>query len=137
MRVRFFAAVVALAAMVGCATTERFEALMSSWLGHSEAELVSKLGPPNNSYRLQDGGRVLSYSSGATVPIGGGTTYTPMITRTTGMIGSTPVYGTSTTMLPTQMPIYNVPLYCTVNFTINDAGRVTYWQATGNHCVAR
>jgi hypothetical protein len=40
---------------------EEIEKGMKSWVGKSETELVAKWGPPTNTYRLQDGGRELTY----------------------------------------------------------------------------
>lgn len=36
---------------------------MSSWVGASEKELISSWGPPNNSYTLSDGSKMISYET--------------------------------------------------------------------------
>ena len=35
--------------------------MMQSWVGESEERLVSKWGPPTNSYTLSSGGKIISY----------------------------------------------------------------------------
>ena len=46
-----------------CATTANYEKVLSSWVGNNADNLVSSWGPPESSYPLSDGGRVLQYSN--------------------------------------------------------------------------
>lgn len=126
----------------GCATTQKFSEIMNSYVGGSEANLVGRLGPPNSSYVLNDGSRVVQYTRSANMQLGGNVVNQPVTTTSTATaygnrIGTVNAYGTSTTYVPVQQPTYNVPLSCTVNFTIDAGGTVRSWNANGNHCVAR
>jgi hypothetical protein len=141
---RIFVAAAVAAAFAGCATNAKFQAKMNNWVGSPEATLVSRYGPPNSSYVLQDGGRVLQYTKGQNIAIGGGTVMQPVTTYGTGNITAntggrttTGTYNqTTTTYIPQQQPTYNVQQVCTVNFTISPQGTVVRWDAQGNHCVA-
>src|SRR5438270_13909341 len=55
-------------ALVSCGPSrqerrDEIEKSMKSWVGKSETELVAKLGPPSNTYKLTDGSRELTYRS--------------------------------------------------------------------------
>ena len=66
----------------------------------------------------------------------GYTEYRPVTSTTTGNIGMTPYYGTTTSYQPVQTPTYNIQLSCTINFTVvND--QVQQWRSFGNHCVGK
>lgn len=129
-----------LLALAGCATTGGFEKAMASYMGDTEASLVSRLGPPNSVYQSPDGTRVLTYARSSNMQLGGQTQYQPVTSTTNGTLSngyrSSTYSGTTTTYQAVQAPVYNVPLSCTVNFTIDSTGRVQRWSANGNHCVA-
>lgn len=101
-------------------------------------------GPPNRSYTLNDGSKVLQYSRSSQMVLPGAQTMQPVTTNTTGnvtmnqgMRQTTGIYNsTSTTYVPQQGPNTTVQLECTVNFTIDATGIVRSWSANGNHCVA-
>lgn len=42
---------------------ETLHDIMASWVDASEKDLISSWGPPNNSYTLSDGSKVISYES--------------------------------------------------------------------------
>ena len=131
-----------LVGLAGCATTEKVSQKMNSYVGASEGSLVGAFGPPNSSYAFADGSRVLQYSRTSNMQLGGGVVNQPVTsygsaTAYNNRGGSVTAYGTSTTYVPVQQPTYNVPLSCTVNFTIDSSGTVRSWSANGNHCVSK
>ena len=132
-------------ALGGCATQAGFEKLMGTYMGNTEAQLVGRLGPPQNSYRLDDGSRVLQYARSGQIVLPGPTTYAPVTTNTTGNVtlnnGMRQTTGTynqrSTTYVSQQAPDTTIALNCTVNFTVSAEGCVYAWRASGNNCRAR
>jgi hypothetical protein len=136
--------IVVVATLAGCATQEKFQAKMDRFVGQSEAVVVGTYGPPQNSYVMNDGSKVLQYTRGSTMVIPGSTTYQPVTTNTSGNVtlnqGLQTTRGTynqtSTTYVQQQAPGTPINLSCTVNFTIDKEGVVRQWRADGNHCVS-
>ena len=129
----------------GCATQAKFQAKMDNFIGQSERVVVGTYGPPQNSYVLSDGSKVIQYTRGGSVIIPGTTTYKPVTTNTYGNVTlhqglrtTTGAYNqTSTTYVQQQAPSTPINLSCTVNFTIDKDGIVQRWNAEGNHCVTK
>jgi len=136
------AAVAAL--LVGCATNAKFQTKMEGFVGQPEAVVVGTYGPPQSSYQLTDGSKVLQYTRRSQMVMPGATTTTPVTTTTNGNVTlnqglrqTTGTYSqTSTTNVEQQAAPTVVHLGCTVNFTIDKAGVVRAWSAQGNRCVA-
>jgi hypothetical protein len=133
-----------LIALAGCATHGKFVSKMNGFVGQPESVIVGTYGPPQSSYVMNDGAKVLQYTRGGTVMLPGATTSRPVTTNTTGnytlnqgLNQSTGSYSSqSTTYVQQQAPMTPLNLSCTVNFTVDKAGTVKSWQASGNHCVA-
>jgi hypothetical protein len=131
-------------ATAACATTAKFEAKMNSFIGQPEAAIVGMYGPPQASYTMGNGARVLQYTRGGTLMMPGAQTMQPVTTNTNGTMTlnrglqqTTGSYtSTSTTYVPQQTPATPITLWCTVNFTLDASGTVRGWSANGNHCVA-
>lgn len=119
----------ALALLVGvlsaCATTEKFEAILNSYTGRPEAELISGWGPPQSSYQLGDGSKVLQYVNSGTAYIPGNQTIT---TTTYGHQSFSTVSGMGPMMIAKQ---------CTVRWTVGANGVVSNWSYEGNACKAK
>jgi hypothetical protein len=138
-------AFLALSLLSSCATTAGYEAMLNTWVGDSEDNLVSKWGPPQSSYPLSNGGRVLQYGRSGNIVIPGMTTYQPVTTYNSGTVSgyntdggyvNGPYNGTATTYVPqTSEPIV-IPQRCTTRFTVNSDGRITTWSWEGNACRA-
>lgn len=47
--------------IASCATTQNFEAVINTWLGQSEDNLVSRFGSPERTYKLSDSKKMLTY----------------------------------------------------------------------------
>lgn len=135
----------AIVLLVGCATQAKLQAKMDSFLGQPEAVVIGTYGPPQNSYVLNDGSKIIQYTRGRTIVMPGATTYQPVTTNTygnmtlnQGLRTTTGAYNqTSTTYVQQQGPATPINLSCTVNFTIDKEGIVRRWNADGNHCVAQ
>jgi len=142
---RLLLVIAQVAALAGCATQAKFQVKMDRFIGQSEALVVGTYGPPQNSYVLNDGTKVLQYTRGGTILMPGVTTSQPVTTNTTGsmtvnqgMRTTTGTYNqTSTTYVPQQTAAVPINLSCTVNFTVDKEGIVRRWSAEGNHCVSQ
>lgn len=109
----------------GCASTEKYETMLKSWVGAEEVDLVRAWGPPRQVY--ESGGRkFITYSASRNVFIPGAAP-----TYTTTYIGNqaytTPVGG---------YPASNVTVACTTTFELSD-GRIVSWRWEGNGCKAK
>lgn len=133
-----------LVALIGCATQAKFQAKMDRFIGQPEGVLVGTYGPPQNSYVLDDGTKVLQYTRSGTIVLQGATTYQPVISSTSGNItlhqgtrATTGTYNqTTTSYVPQQAQAIPINVSCTVNFTISKDGVVRLWSAEGNNCVS-
>lgn len=50
-------------ALIGCATEGKFRTVLDSWLGSDEDKLVSSWGPPDQTYTLPSGSKLLTYNT--------------------------------------------------------------------------
>lgn len=138
------AIVTLLIALAGCATQAKFQAKMDRFVGQSEVVVVGAYGPPQNSYVLDDGTKVLQYTRSGTIVMPGTTTYQPMVSTTAGNMtlnqGISTTKGTynqtTTSYVPQQGQAIPINVSCTVNFTISKDGIVRLWSAEGNNCVS-
>lgn len=131
--------------LCSCATTANYEKILQSWVGVHSDDLIASWGPPQNSYQLSNGGAVIEYFGGRTVPIGGYTYSQPQTTYHSGTVNTYSPYGrtgygsysgTSTTYVQKQTPVYNIPMQCRTTFTVNSSGIITSWRWQGNDCKA-
>lgn len=122
------AVLVGLTALIvaSCATQAGYEKILRSWVGHSEAALVSSWGAPHRTYDSGSGTRILTYHDESS-----GSVRIPTVQSHQGMIGNTPYYGTATGGY-TQVPIHH---QCITSFTLVN-GTVTKWSYQGNACRA-
>jgi hypothetical protein len=123
--------VIGVLALVACATTAKYESILQSWVGDDADNLVRKWGPPNSTYTLGGGGRILSYSHG------GSSSYTTptQVQQSAGQfIGST-YYPGQTTVTGGQT--YNINRWCNTTFEVNSSNRIVSWRWEGNACRAR
>ncbi len=131
--------------IAGCATQAKFQVKMDRFIGQPEGLVVGTYGPPQNSYVLNDGTKVIQYMRGGTILMPGVSTSQPVTTNTTGSMTinqgvrtTTGTYNqTSTTYVQQQGPAVPINLSCTVNFTVDREGIVRRWSAEGNHCVSQ
>lgn len=122
----------------GCATTAGYEKILNSWVGSSESNLISSWGPPQSTYVLDDGGKVLSYDNKRNIQIGGYATITPITTYNNGTINgdlNANFNSTSTTYVPTRTPVQSISMVCITRFAVRN-GVVQTWAWQGNDCRA-
>lgn len=125
MRTKIIAALVGFMALVGCATTANYEAILNSWVGSSESALVASWGPPQSVYDAPDGTRILTYNTNRNVVIPG-----TAPTYTTHRVGNT--YYTN--QVGGSAPV-NVGLNCQTNIVVSN-GVISSWTWRGNDCTA-
>jgi hypothetical protein len=114
------AAVLALVA-AGCATFGQLETGLAALVGRNEREAFNALGYPNGKQEF--GGDVVYVWGRST----SGTVFIPQTARTTGYVGTTPVYGTTTTNQ--AIPVnYN----CTIKIITGTDGVIRSWEYDGN-----
>ena len=118
--------------LTGCAvpTREKYEAIIETWRGATEDQLVSSWGPPDSVYERPGGTRWLTYSKSRTV-VSPGTSPSYIVNLNT--IGST-TYGTATPIggLPTTVETRS----CKITFIVAGNNRIGHWFYEGNDCVA-
>lgn len=125
--------------IAACATTANYEKGLANWYGHDESLLISRWGPPDSTYNLPNGGKVLTWIRSKTIQSGGYSVRTPVTTLRNGYISgdvNASYSGSSTTYVNSTTPTYNIEMSCTTRFTIiNDI--VASWTWEGNNCKAR
>ncbi len=139
--------------ILGCATTENYEAILNQWVGKSESELVTAWGIPKDNYKLDDGGKILLYSNSHSVETGGYSYTMPQTTYRTETIQGTPVYSRDpiATMQSAQPRTYQIKTTenvtttvpkaiknysCETRFHLDNKGIVKDWKWQGNDCVS-
>jgi hypothetical protein len=96
-------------ALAGCATTNRYERMLQSWVGASADDLIETWGPPSAAAPLGDGGRILEWSW-----LGGTVVYAQRLG-----------YGTLAT---------GSQAWCQTSFRVDERNRVIRWSWRGNSC---
>lgn len=120
-----YCSLIAICLLVACATTEKYEAILKSWVGLPERELIQSWGPPDSVYE-SSGVKYLTYSkSGAGYVPGIAPTYQTTVTGNTAYTRS---YGGS--------PGYAYNLRCKTSFTIENEV-IQSWRWEGNACRAQ
>ena len=109
----------------GCATQGKYRALLDTWVGLTEDQLVDVWGPPNGLYNKKDGGRILTFAWS-------GSYYLPGDTSTSSSSTHDGVVTTTTTVSPGSY----ITTGCKTNFYISAAGKITTWDFRGNNCVS-
>jgi hypothetical protein len=108
----------------GCATAEKYEAKLKTWIGSSESALVSSWGPPDSVY--ENGGlKYLTYSKSVSGYIPG--TAPTYQTRIIGNQAYTSSYGGS--------PGFAYSEHCKTTFIISE-GTIDRWRYEGDACVS-
>jgi hypothetical protein len=140
MKVKVFVLLAVILCLAGCATTANYEKTCASWIGDKEDSLISSWGPPQSTYTLSDGSRVIQYVREGNAQVGGLTYTAPQTTYNNGVIngygGSATYNGTSTQFVEQTTPVYNIHLSCITRFTIDSSGIIQSYSFEGNNCLA-
>ena len=101
----------------GCATQSNYKALLDTWVGGTEDQLVNSWGPPNGLYNKPDGGKILTFAWS-------GSYYLPGDTSTSSSSTYDGVVTTTTTVSPgsyittgCKTNFYILDYFSTLNFT--------------------
>ena len=129
--------VLALSLSFGCATTEKYDKLLSGLVGKPESLLISDWGKPQEIKDVGNGDRILTYNQNRTIQTGG---YTLNQTNNynTGRISSDFRASTGSSprsfTMPTT-PTSDITLSCITRFTIHN-GVVQAFSWEGEDCVS-
>lgn len=104
----------------GCATTENYNAILESWIGHNANDLVNSWGYPNSVFEAPNGNTVYVYGYQ-------NSTYIPQTSYTT-FSGNTAYTNTTGG--------YTVNSNCTTYFEVNSQKTIVHWKWKGNACRA-
>ncbi len=127
------------ALLTACATPAGFEKRISRLVGKSVDQIVVAAGPPQSTYELSDGRKVLQYELSRMFQVGGYQYTAPQTTyhQATAYSGNRTVnaYGTSTTYVNRTTPVYNIHQQCTVRLVARN-NVIESYAYEGNHCMA-
>lgn len=120
MRSIAFAKLVFLAVVLSACALQKLETGMAGLVGKSESQLFSTLGYPDNKQEFGSS-TVYTWSNSNT------STYViPQTNTTTAYVGTTPIYGTTTTYVP-----QTIHGHCEVKVSVV-GGYVESWETYGN-----
>lgn len=107
--------IVALAlAIVGCATTGKYEKVLESWIGSDVNTLIASWGPPSNEYVMPSGGKMYTWLwVGGSQVVANYNQYLNMVTAR------------------------SVTYWCKTTFTVTPSGVVQNWRWEGNACRSK
>jgi|TARA_E500000178_G_C16830014_1_gene665593 hypothetical protein len=136
--------VVLLFVLAGCKTTENYQKILRSWVGQPVDNLLMQWGPPDNTYSLSNGGKILEYNYEKHFQLGGETVTVPQTTYHSGRVrmygnGSSQYgnySGSSTTYVEKKTPVQNYTWKCITRFTVSENSIITGWEHEGNYCKA-
>ena len=111
--------------VVACATEGKYKAILNTWVGFSEVDLIRKWGAPVNSYESGDRKFIVYSSSRNVVLPGTNPTYT---TNVIGNTAYTNTYGGT--------PARNISMSCETTFELKNKTIVS-WSFRGNNCRSR
>lgn len=107
-QMRLLSMIASVVLVSACATTENYEKTLDTWVGATEAKLVSAWGPPDSVYEAPNGERILTYNSQRTMSLPG---LAPSYrTTVVGNVAHTQQIGGT--------PARAIPLSCRTSFTI-------------------
>lgn len=122
----------------GCATTEKYEENLRSWVGRDISNLIASWGYPSNSFKLPNGNTVYQYNyqRSYTTPI----TYNTVSNYNTNNYAiNNPSYGTYTTgstkTYQTGGQTFNY--WCKTFFEVNKSNIIVKWRWEGNSCRSK
>lgn len=129
-------AALAAMALVGCATSAKFQTNMDNLMHEDVGRAIAYLGAPVNVYQIDADRKVLTFQSSGQMVLPGQTYNTAVTTNTTGYVNNRAFNAQSTTYVPQQGPATVIGLSCTVTVTTK-YDLVIEWHANGNHCVSK
>lgn len=137
MKARFLAAsMVLVLQLIGCATTstENYEKILQTWVGMHVDELVLDWGPPQSSFELSTGDKVIEYHDVRYVYVPAFSYPIPQTYHYRTPEGST---GTIRTYAEHKIPAQSYTRSCKTRFIISADGIIKQWDWKGDNCTAR
>lgn len=96
---------------LGCATTEKYERKLATWVGKDVNDLMVSWGTPSETYTMPNGYKQYTYSrQGSTVAT---SSYNPLLQQSTAIANTR---------------------WCKTTFTANEVGTIQAWRWEGNSC---
>ena len=124
---------VALAVLVvtGCATREKYEQRVQSWVGHTSDDLARAWGPPSGNYKLNNGNTMIMYEANSVEAY----TSPTQVYQAPGTVIGNVFYPGPTTV--TGGTTTTVQKRCRTQFEVDGAGRIVGTGFEGNACKAK
>lgn len=113
---RLMLIIIAIMILTGCATTEKYEAILNSWVGSDINDLMRSWGYPVGSFQAPNGNTVYVYSSSNSV--------------------TTPIRTYSFNNVLTTTGGQTLDLWCRTFFEIDSSKKIVLWRWEGNNCFA-
>jgi hypothetical protein len=123
MRKTFFRTTFLVTVMLlsGCATTEKYEAKLNRWIGHSINELMASWGYPDGSFDAPNGNKIYVYSNQSSF------TTPTMTTIRPNLYGPPTAYTTGG---------FTRNFWCKTYFEVDNDKRIIKWSWEGNNCIS-
>ena len=125
--------IIGILTIIGSGTNKNYKIMLNTWNGVHVDNLIASWGPPQSSYTLSDGGKVIEYVRQRTVQTGGYTI--PKKTTDIGMVlGEIYIVEKETYI---EVPVQTDERYCRTRFRISPHGIIIAGSFEGNDCRAR
>jgi hypothetical protein len=109
----------------GCATASSYTQTLTTWLGHSDTELINAWGPPSRTFNAPNGHTIYTYEQNRMVNVP--TVTMPSQTMTTYASR----YAFTNTNPGQTIGGYNVNLQCNTWFDVDTSGTIVQGQWQG------
>jgi len=126
--------IIGILTIIGSATTKNYKIMLNTWKGVHVDNLIASWGPPQSSYTLSNGGKVIEYVRQRTFQTGGYTV--PKKERDVGISSRGDIYIVNKKTY-VEKPVKTHNRYCITRFTISPYGIIVGWSFEGNDCRAR
>ena len=115
--------------LFGCATTAKYEAVLTSWVNADINALTNSWGYPSGSFNAPNGNKVYVYQNGGSLTMP--TTYQ---TQANVYGYGNYAYGTATTNVYGGQTLN---YWCRTFFEVDSSDRIVKWSWQGNNCVSK
>ena len=121
--------------VTGCVSTstENYEKILQTWVGLHVDELVLDWGPPQSSFDLSTGDKIIEYHNVRYVYIPGSSFPTAHTVYKHHTDGSVTTYRRFTER---EIPAQSYTRFCKTRFIINPEGIIKQWDWEGDDCAA-
>ena len=120
-----------LVTVTGCATREKYEQRVQSWVGHTADDLARGWGPPTSTYKLNNGNTMRMYETSSVEAY----TSPTQIYQAPGTVVGNVYYPGPTTV--TGGTTTTVQKRCRTQFEVDGQGRIVGFGFEGNACKAK